>query len=56
MTRSEAVKIKSKEELADFLCGIVSECDDGCKSCIATDQCYVGHCGFLDWLEEEDDE
>ena len=40
------------EELAAFLCEL-SNNDEGCDCCAASDYCHVGHVGFEDWLRKE---
>lgn len=60
--KKQVLKYKqmSKEELAKFLCEIV---DDAiytasdkfcpCDYCPAQNECRINHCGFLDWLDDE---
>ena len=59
MTNYEYMKNTTFENTAKFLCLIVQEVDvegtitDLCEMCPATQYCYEGHNGFLDWLKEE---
>ena len=48
MTRLEAIREMTDEELVVFLCSI-SECE----TCVAKDTCSYGHKGFTDWVQEE---
>ena len=53
MTRYEQIKEMTLEEMSRFLC----EClDTDCEDCKATEYCYNGHKGFIDWLREEVDD
>lgn len=57
MTNWEYIRemVKNHEELdfSQFLCSFY---ELNCRDCPATDHCYLGHNGMLDWLEAERDE
>ena len=53
-------KQMSKEELAKFLCELVDDAvynsdvsKDSCCYCPAQNTCKLNHCGFLNWLDDE---
>lgn len=53
MTRFEQIRTMTLEEVATALCDIMTEEDgDACDWCCANDHCYLGHVGFIDWLQE----
>lgn len=49
-TNADRIRAMTDEELAEWLCDISS---DSCEYCVATDLCYNGHIGMIDWLKEE---
>lgn len=52
MKRIEKIKQMSAEELARFLCILMTASD--CESrCPASELCYFNHNGMLEWLESE---
>ena len=60
MTRLEA--LKDPDRAAEILCVLVLDVMIGmdaenylCDSCPAERWCDVGHLGFIDWLQTEDD-
>ena len=53
MTNADRIRNMSDTELVEFLCNISSE---NCDTCLAKKQCYVGHTGFIDWLQSESEE
>ena len=55
-SNADWIREMDDDELQEFLCGIVSESEDGCEKCIATDYCYVGHTGFKYWLKMKKDD
>ena len=70
MTREEYIKQASKEDLAQTLCNLIQdygwmleEVAEGnavfphtCTACPAKGGCKPGNNGFIDWLEEEEEE
>ena len=52
MTRAEAIRNMTDEELAKFLCDEVTVT---CAECVAYEDCSYGRNGFVDWLQEEDE-
>lgn len=52
MTEADRIRSMSDEAIAQFLCDIVIDANDGeCTShCPVWDKCYYGHNGFLDEL------
>lgn len=52
MKRIEKIREMSAEELAIFLCTLMSA-DDCDRKCPAVEYCYLNHNGMLDWLEGE---
>ena len=48
MTRAEAIRQMTDEEIATFLCSI-----SDCQTCVAQDTCSYGHKGYKDWVQEE---
>lgn len=59
MDRYLYLKNVNTEKMAKVLCEIVQNVDmegtieDLCERCPATQYCYGGHNGFIDWLKEE---
>lgn len=54
MTNADRIRAMSDEELANFLCNIIpGTVRNVCSECIATDYCYHGHNGMIDYLMEE---
>ena len=64
MTRNEFISNADKETLAETLCAITEDTANRayelydfdhscCDICVASQYCYKGHCGFLDWLDKE---
>ena len=51
MTRLEKLREASVEEIAKILCKIHDRCGD----CPASEYCGYEHKGFIDWLQEEDE-
>lgn len=63
--KKQVLKYKgmTKKELAEFLCDLVEDVVDAtmvngpyvhcCDVCPAQNECYDGHLGFLDWLNDE---
>lgn len=58
MTKFDAIKQMTKDEMADFLCHIRADKPSlyPCSDCTAVDYCRAGKCGFLDWLDEVQDD
>ncbi len=55
MNNFEKIKQMSKEDLAKFLCGLMSA-DDCEVTCPAREHCRFQHNGLIDWLEREVEE
>lgn len=60
MTNADRIRAMSDEELAEFLCHLRSDGEEGfaCSACKAEPYCRAGHNGMIDWLQrpaEEDD-
>ncbi len=54
MTRLEYLQTASKEDIASLLCDLMD--NTTCGPCQAQEFCRMGHTGFEDWLEEEQEE
>ena len=60
MTRLEKFRTAEPEEIAKILCGILDETNNydkyvtPCDVCVASQWCYKGHTGFIDWLNKEE--
>lgn len=53
MTRLERIKEMEGVDLAQFLC---NEFGVECNNCPASEYCYFGHNGMMEWLLEECDD
>lgn len=52
-TNADRIRAMSDEELADWLCHIVSNETVNCSHCIAEEHCKAGRNGFKEWLKQE---
>lgn len=48
MTNLEYIRTCSDDELVRVLCDM-----NECHECVASDYCFTGHNGFIDWLKKE---
>lgn len=55
-TNADRIRAMTDEELADFLCHIVSNNTVNCANCLAEDFCRMGRNGFKEWLKQEVEE
>ena len=51
-TNANRLRAMTDEELAEFICGLMSR-DDCYKRCPAKVICYYEHTGMVDWLKRE---
>ncbi len=51
-TNADRIRAMSDEELADWLCHIVSNETVNCPHCIVQEYCKMGRNGFKDWLKQ----
>lgn len=52
ITHGDEIRAMNDEQLAKFLCEF-RECNSEehpCNSCVATSNCYPGHCGMENWV------
>lgn len=62
MKNIDVFKNGNAEEIADVLCSMINNMptnpkdDNNCEICPATNYCKIGHTGFIDWLETEQDD
>lgn len=52
-TNADRIRVKSDEELAEFMCRNVSNGTVNCAFCSAEEFCHMGHNGWIDWLKQE---
>ena len=52
-TNADRIRRMNDDELAEFLCDMVTRTEGACNECVAYEYCEKGHTGFLDWLKEE---
>lgn len=54
MTEADRIRSMDNESLAQYLCDIVIEANDGecTERCPVWDKCYPAHVGFLDVLNK----
>jgi hypothetical protein len=52
-TNADRIRAMTGEELADWLCHIVSNETVNCSHCIAEEYCKMGRNGFKEWLKQE---
>ena len=52
-TNAERIRNVTDEELAEWLCHIVSYETVNCSHCIAEEYCKSGRNGFIKWLKQE---
>jgi len=52
MTNLEFIQTCTKLQLVNLLCNEIAPVHH-CGNCVASDYCYTGHNGFIDWLDEE---
>lgn len=52
MTNADRIRSMTDEELAVFLCNIMTN-ETGCYDCPGRQYCDRGHTGIEDWLLEE---
>lgn len=52
MIITDGEKTMTLQELAVRICNSFDEVDNGCKVCPASDYCYNGHNGMMDWLRK----
>ena len=51
MTNGDRIRAMTDEELAEFLCGMMTA-DQCAQSCPARERCYYGHNGMVEWLQQ----
>lgn len=70
MTREEIFRNGTKEEISEILCDMIQEYawlteevadpltvfPHECRACPARKHCKPGHQGFIEWIEEEQEE
>lgn len=52
-TNGDRIRRMNDDELAEFLCDMVTRTEGACNECVAYEYCEKGHTGFPDWLKEE---
>ena len=52
-TNADSIRRMNDDELAEFLCDMVTRTEGACNECVAYEYCEKGHTGFLDWVKEE---
>lgn len=52
-TNADRIRNMTDEELADWLCHIVSNETVNCSHCIVEEYCEMGRNGFKKWLKQE---
>ena len=54
VSRYDFIKNVNLEQMANFLCDMIdNNSPSGCATCPASEFCYTGHKGFIDWLKQE---
>lgn len=48
-TNADRIRNMTDEELAQFLCGLISDC----YRCPSDEMCWEGHKGMTEWLKKE---